>query len=60
MSGERPFRPVAQRLPEEHPRTDAELLAALESDDGSALGALYDRHAGLVYARPDKGPGPRR
>ena len=49
MSGERPFRPVAQRLPEEHPRTDAELLAALESDDGSALGTLYDRHAGLVY-----------
>ena len=43
MRGERPFRPVAQRLPEEHPRTDAELLAALESDDGSALGTLYDR-----------------
>ncbi|TMB49273.1 MAG: sigma-70 family RNA polymerase sigma factor, partial [Deltaproteobacteria bacterium] len=49
MRGERPFRPVVQRLPEEHPRTDGELLAALESDDGSALGALYDRHAGLVY-----------
>src|SRR5438093_1109682 len=49
VRGERPFRPVAQRLPEAHPRTDAELLAALESDDGSALGALYDRHAGLVY-----------
>jgi len=49
VSAERPFRPVAQRLPEEHPRTDAELLAALERDDGSALGTLYDRHAGLVY-----------
>jgi len=49
VSSERPFRPVAQRLPEEQPRTDAELLAALESDDGSALGTLYDRHAGLVY-----------
>src|SRR5882672_1880084 len=29
--------------------TDAELLAALAVDQSSALGALYDRYAGLVY-----------
>src|SRR6185295_12616689 len=29
--------------------TDAELLAALAADQTSALGALYDRYAGLVY-----------
>jgi RNA polymerase sigma-70 factor (ECF subfamily) len=31
------------------PRTDADLLAALDAGDASALGTLYDRHAGLVY-----------
>jgi len=30
-------------------KTDAELLAALAVDQASALGALYDRYAGLVY-----------
>ncbi len=30
-------------------QTDAELLAALAVDPSGALGALYDRHAGLVY-----------
>ncbi len=31
------------------PKSDAELLAALAVDQASALGALYDRYAGLVY-----------
>jgi len=31
------------------PERDAELLAALAVDRTRALGALYDRHAGLVY-----------
>jgi RNA polymerase sigma-70 factor (ECF subfamily) len=40
--------------PADHPAvaqasTDAELLAALAVDQSSALGALYDRYAGLVY-----------
>src|SRR6185369_7457997 len=30
-------------------KTDAELLARLAVDPSSALGALYDRYAGLVY-----------
>lgn len=44
---------AGRRLPDASPdassRTDAELLAALRADDPTALGALYDRHARLVY-----------
>jgi len=40
--------PSPGRVPSQS-RTDAELVAALRADDGSALGALYDRHGGLVY-----------
>jgi RNA polymerase sigma-70 factor (ECF subfamily) len=39
-----PADPAAARA-----KTDAELLAALAVDQASALGALYDRYAGLVY-----------
>ena len=38
----------SERAPSES-RTDADLVAALPADDGAALGALYDRHGGLVY-----------
>ena len=37
-----PSEPAAQA-------TDAELLAELAVDRSNAMGALYDRHAGLVY-----------
>jgi RNA polymerase sigma-70 factor, ECF subfamily len=36
-------------VPVPRAETDAELVAALAVDQSSALGRLYDRHAGLVY-----------
>ncbi|HJQ83158.1 MAG TPA: sigma-70 family RNA polymerase sigma factor [Candidatus Binatia bacterium] len=44
--------PIQQRAPEERAadaRSDAELLDALRADDPTAIAALYDRHARLVY-----------
>jgi RNA polymerase sigma-70 factor (ECF subfamily) len=43
------MRPIANELVESQSKTDGELLCALRAGQTSALGALYDRYASLVY-----------
>lgn len=48
-AGRRPVRSLAEARAELESRADVDLLAALHAGDRAALGALYDRHAALVY-----------
>lgn len=44
-----PAQPSGQPEPPSLSQTDAELIFALRNGQTTALGVLYDRHAGLVY-----------